>query len=77
MVTFGRRIRKSFLDFYLAYNRFCFKVLRPIQQELEMVIYEKIYIEFRVFLIFKGLNEKFFRHNLYVNSDLNVLKPLL
>ena len=37
MVTFGRK--KSFLDFYLVYNRFCFKILQPIQQKLEMVIF--------------------------------------
>ena len=34
-------------------------------------------IEFRVFLIFKGPNEDFFRHNLYVNIHLNALRPLI
>ena len=37
---FGRK--KSFLDFYLVYNRFCFKILRPLQQNLEMVIFGQI-----------------------------------
>ena len=39
MVTFGRK--KNLLDFYLVYNRFFFKILRPIQQKLEMVIFEQ------------------------------------
>ena len=38
IVTFGRK--KSFLDFHVVYNRFCFKVLPPIQQKLEMVIFD-------------------------------------
>ena len=37
MVTFSRE--KSFLDFCLVYNRFCFKFLQPIHQKLEMVIF--------------------------------------
>ena len=38
MVTFGRK--KSFLDLYLVYNRFRFKILWPIQQKLEMAIFD-------------------------------------
>ena len=47
MVTFGKE--KSFLDFYLVYKRFCFKILGPIQQKLKMAklfwnieLYEKV-----------------------------------
>ena len=40
IVIFGRK--KSFLDFYLVCNRFCFKILRPLQQNLEMVIFGQI-----------------------------------
>ena len=40
IVTFSRK--KSFLDFNLVYNRFCFKILRSIEQKLEMVIFGQI-----------------------------------
>ena len=40
IVTFARK--KSFLDFHLVYNCFCFKILRTIQQKLEMVIFGQI-----------------------------------
>ena len=40
MVTFGGR--KSFLDFCLVYNRFCYKVLRPIENKLELAPFGKI-----------------------------------
>ena len=68
MVTFGRE--KSFLDFYLVYNRFRFKILRPIQQMLEMVFLDSYnYIS----CMFKSLNEKIFEYNLCVNVPLNIL----
>ena len=35
LITFDTE--ESFLDFYQIYNRFCFKILRPIQQKLDMV----------------------------------------
>ena len=38
MFTFGK---ESFLEFYLVYNRFCFKILRKIQQKLEVVIFRQ------------------------------------
>ena len=40
MVTFSRM--ESFLDFYLVQNRFCLKVLRPIQQKLEFAIFGQL-----------------------------------
>ena len=48
-----------------------------MQQKLEMVIFWTNLIKFRVFSIFEGLNEIFFRQNLYVDVHLNVLKPLI
>ena len=58
IVTFGRM--KSFLNFHLVYKSFRFKILRPMQQKLEMILFWTNLIKFRVFLIFKGLNENFF-----------------
>ena len=48
IVTFGSK--KSFLDFHLVYNR-CFKILRPVQQKLEMVIFGQIWKNFVYFCI--------------------------
>ena len=58
MVTFGRK--KNFLDSSLVYNRFCFQILRPTQQKLELAVFGHFEINFVYFLIFEGLSEKFF-----------------
>ena len=61
MVTFGRK--KSFLDFYLDYNRVCLKIETAKVRNGQ---FWTISIKFRVFLMFKGHNEKFFgRHFLH------------
>ena len=68
--------KKSFLKFYLVYKRFFFKIQRTIQQKLEMLIFEQFLNKFRVFLLFKGLNEKLFGQDSIVNVPLNSFKPL-
>ena len=47
MVTFGRK--EIFLDFYLVYNRFSFKILQTIQQKLEKVTFGQFSLNFVYF----------------------------
>ena len=54
MVNFARK--KSFLDLYLVYNRFCFKILRA---KVRNGHFWTILKKFRVLMILNGLNEKF------------------
>ena len=35
-------VEKSFVGFYLVYNRFRFKILRPTEQKLKKVIIRQI-----------------------------------
>ena len=51
IVTFGSG--KSFLDFHLVYNE-CFKIWRPMQQKLQMVIFGQIWLHFVYFWYLKA-----------------------
>ena len=73
MVTFGRK----FLGFSSSLQSLLFQNFATNTAEVRNGHFWTILNKFRLFLIFKGLNEKLFGHNLYVNVPLNTLKPSL
>ena len=69
-------VEEKFLRFLSSLQLFFFENFATNFAEVRNGHFWTILNKFRVLLIFKGLNEKFFKHNLNVNVPLNFLEPL-